>query len=188
MPYQVYRQVEVWVEMDRLQPLLRERRWAALEATAHGECAALAGWACAQRIADVDTQDYEAELHRLALELAAECPVDAQAVAFEFDPENRWESTFFLCSEPHPQHSLEGEWACDWMHHISGPEFEPFAQLYEETGGFGHSPSAVGAALYLIIRTMVSVGRALEEVDFGKRALCIAYHDGRDVLRVHELQ
>jgi hypothetical protein len=187
MPYVVNEVVEVWAEVESLQPLLRARRWAALEATAQRECAALAGWACAQVIADVDTRDYEAELGRCARQLAADCPADAQAVAFEFDPENRWESTFFLCSDPHPPLRLEGEWACDWLHHVSGPDFEPFAELYEELGGFGRSARAVGATFYLITRTVAAAGRAMVQVDFGARALCVVYHDGQDVLRVHEL-
>jgi hypothetical protein len=173
--------------LDHLRPLLEARRWPELEWTAQQVCVALSGPFCAERVAAVDTSTYEEELHRAALEAALNCPPEAHAVYFEFDPDNDWESTFFLCSGEHPDGGENTEWACDWVHHVAGPDFEPFARLYAEHAGAHRGASGIGCALYLLVRTLVACERALDGVDFGDRVVFVAFHDAEDVLRVSPL-
>ncbi|MCI0571115.1 MAG: hypothetical protein L0Y66_10205 [Myxococcaceae bacterium] len=178
---------DLFTELDRLLPLVRARRWVEVERSAREMCALLAGRECAESIAAVDTARYEADLRRSARDAAESCPADAEVVYFEFDPDDAWEGTFFICPEYCREEEREDEWVCGWLHHVPGPEFEPFARLYVEHGCYKRGSAASGAALYLIIRTLCACGRAVEDVDFGPRPVCIAFHDADEVLHVREL-
>ena len=95
-----------------------------------------------------------------ALQAAARCR--ANAVYFEYDLDNDWQSAFFLCEKYKPESAQDDDWACDWIENFSGPDFPEASDIYRENH-FDRTPIAKGSTLYLIARTVAAFGRCFEQ-------------------------
>ena len=146
-----------------------------------------AGKKQAARIAAVDFAAYE-KAFRKGLRKAAKEAVarDANALYFEYDLDNEWQSNFFICGPYTPEAEGDDEWACDWMEDVPGPDFPELTRIYEENG-FDQTPAAVGSTLFLVARTVAAIGRIVRKEALQSLTFCIAFHDQSPILRLQEV-
>jgi uncharacterized protein YndB with AHSA1/START domain len=151
-------------------------------------CAKLAGAGRANKIKQIDVSDYVLQLKpslSQAISSAATEP-NSKAIYFEYDLDNQWESTFFICTEYNPQEEEDEEWACDWEIDIEGPNFLPFGELYEQSG-FDEDDFAIGSTMYLVARTVVAFAQAYHALtEKSQLPVCIAFHDQDPIYRIQE--
>jgi len=179
--------------LESMEPHVRDRRWDRVETHGRDSCVRLAGAAAAKEIEAVSLSRYEGQLRsglKRAVKRAAK--LGALAVYFEYDLDNRWDGNFFLCRDYVPQAEVEeadqGEnWASDWIEHVAGPAQPKLAAIYVAQGGYAETPEQVGRTAFLVARTVAAFGRAIEGLDTQGLAVCLAYHDQEDILRIREL-
>ena len=171
----------------------RAGRWDRVEDQGRDACVRLSGSAAAKEIESVSLGRYEDQLRsglKRAVKKAAK--LEVPAVYFEYDLDNDWEGHFFLCAEYVRQAELESadegeDWASDWIEEVPGPLQRKLAAIYASQGGFAEAPEQVGRTAFLIARTIATFGRAVEGLDTKGIAVCMAYHDQADILRIREL-
>ncbi|MBJ7968333.1 hypothetical protein JDS84_33600, partial [Bacillus cereus] len=71
----------------------------------------------------------------------------AEAIYFEYDMDNDWNSTFFICDEYTKLSEEDDDWASDWISEVEGPDLKEFAQIYNENR-FDNNEKALGTTLY----------------------------------------
>ena len=177
---------DIYEWLAEMRPYVTQRRWSELEDAYRRVCENMAGPQQASRIAALDFQTYQAALQSAL----AEAPLhlaqsNAQALYFEYDLDNRWESGFFACAEYNAEHVGDDDWVCDWVADWRGPSFEEASKLYVENH-FDRTPVAQGSTLYLVARTVAAFGRSLDQVPLDAHAVCIGFHDQDPVMRVRE--
>jgi uncharacterized protein YndB with AHSA1/START domain len=167
---------------------LQDKSFNEIENKYYKICAKLSGAGRANKIKQMDDCDYVNEL-KSALKHAisnANIHPAAKAIYFEYDLDNHWESTFFICNEYYPQEEEDEEWACDWEINFDGPSFLPFSELYE-MDGFDEDDSAMGSTMYLVARTVLALARAYDELSVKATVpVCIAFHDQDPIYRIQE--
>jgi hypothetical protein len=184
--------LEVAEMLERIEPDVRAARWARVETQGRDACVRLAGPEAAKQVAAVSLHRFESELRSgLARSVKSAREVGAIAVYFEYDLDNGWEGHFFLCGEYVPQVELEtadeGEdWASDWIEQVPGPVQRKLASIYASQGGFAETPEQAGRTAFLVARTVAAFGRAVEGLDTQGLAVCMAYHDQSNILRIRE--
>jgi hypothetical protein len=107
---------------------------------------------------------------------------EAAAVYWEFDPDNDWESAFFLCRRYTPTAGANDDWASDFSQALRGPSSASMAAIYDST--FDRSERAVAVNLYLFARTFAEFGRVVRPLWQTGRPLCAGYHDQSAVFRL----
>jgi hypothetical protein len=177
---------DIFEYLAEMRAYVAQRRWIELEDAYRRVCEHLAGPQQASRIASLDFQSYQAALQSAL----AEAPMhladsNAQALYFEYDLDNRWDSAFFRCPQYNAEHVDDEDWSCDWDDHWPGPSFEEASSLYLENH-FDRTRVAKGSTLYLVARTVAAFGRALDQVPLDPLAVCIGFHDQTPVFRVRE--
>lgn len=178
--------MEVYTNIERMEPYLLARDWDGLERSFEAVCREKAGEAQASRISRVDLTGYEAALRDgLRGAMIAARVVGAKAIYFEYDLDNRWDSTFFACQGYAPRSAGDDDWACEWAADITGPSLEEFGKIYLEND-FARNDTAIGSTVYLVARTVAAFGRAAEGLDIGNVALCIGFHDQDPITRLRD--
>ncbi|WNF23368.1 hypothetical protein [Mesobacillus jeotgali] len=115
-----------------------------------------------------------------SLNLAAKS--SAKVIYFEYDMDNGWSSTFFICDEYNDPFEEDDEWACDWIEEVDGGSLEEFSDIYLENG-FDSTDKALGNTLYLIARTVCLFSGVCQKVEMNI-PICIAFHDQDRIMRV----
>ncbi|MCF6408129.1 hypothetical protein [Pseudalkalibacillus salsuginis] len=153
----------------------------------HQICINLSGSKLANEIRKVDLNDYISNLTN-GLQTAFEIVqnTSAKAIYFEYDLDNDWDSTFFICDEYNPIEEEDDDWACDWIKDFEGPSLDCFSNIYL-INGFDRNNKAIGATIYLIVRTVLSYAKAFEHLLISSPVpLCIAFHDQDPITRIKE--
>jgi hypothetical protein len=172
--------------LEQLRVPLRSREWEALERIARDECAA-ADRGISESIAEADLTAFEAllesSLRALSIRAAEE---GAAAVYWEFDPDNEWNSAFFLCASYEREEAESDDWAADFDEDAVeiGPSVPEFVAVYDPA--WDGSDRAEAGNLYLIARTLTAFGRAAERAWSADLPLCAGYHDQEVVFRDFE--
>ncbi|MBW2109798.1 MAG: hypothetical protein JRI36_14220 [Deltaproteobacteria bacterium] len=166
---------------------IQRQDWTGLESRFQELANELAGVTQADRIAKIDFSKYQKSLsenlHR-AIKLASN--QEAKALYFEYDLDNDWQSTFFICDEYVPESEGNDDWACEWVEDLAGPKFPVLSEIYLENG-FDRTEVAKGCTLYLIARTVATFGRCLDEYPApATLAVCVAFHDQDPIFRLQE--
>jgi len=178
--------MDFFKHLEEMQQDALEGDWDAFEDRWYEVCVDLCGEEAAQRIADIDLEPYTDEVaealkeaHRLALEN------DATAIYFEYDPDNDWQGTFFICPDYAALDDGDDDWACDAVEEREGPSLPVFAKLWPEDAS--ESDETLGRTLYLIARTAGAYALATDQLPGGDNiAITIAFHDQDPILRVRD--
>ncbi|PMB03042.1 hypothetical protein CEN49_24275 [Fischerella thermalis CCMEE 5273] len=107
---------------------------------------------------------------------------NAKAIYYEYDLDNSWSSSFFICREYYPMSMEDDDWASDWIHCVDGPSISSFSRIYRS---FDENDSSAAITLYLIARTRVAFTSAVRGFDTNI-PVCMAYHDEDPIIRVIE--
>jgi hypothetical protein len=163
---------DVWDDLDRITHLAKAHDSSQLFAFGRERCLALAGESVVDALAALDTAGYVAGLEVGAHAAAAKAQeVEAQAVYFEYDPDNQWSSNFFICGS---YSAADSAWASEWQDRVPGPSMAAFAAQYDSR--FGDDPSSQGRTVMLVARTMAALVDATAWWP-GGLVLAAAYHD-----------
>jgi hypothetical protein len=172
--------------LSRFPKFIAKRNFDGLESTYANQAREWSGRSLARKIGEVDLETYQA---RLALGLAeAERSAEkhgAQAIYFEFDVNSGWDGRFFVCGAYAPPSAGDESWAEEWIEELEGPGIREFGGLLEEFG-FERTDQAKGCTLYMIARTVASLGRCADPRSSARAALCIGYRGQTPLLRIRE--
>lgn len=173
--------------LEKMSPFIGARDWHGLESAYWRIAAQAAGEPQAKRIAAVALESYEKGLSKgLKLALKKARAATAQAVYFEYDLDNDWEGTFFICPQYSPQKLGDDDWAGDWAEDFPGPDSPDLCAIYRKHG-FAKDAKAAASTGYLIARTVAAFGRCAETLETDGIALCIAFHDQDPIMRIREI-
>jgi hypothetical protein len=179
--------MKIFKLIEKMDSFISARDWHGLESAYNQIARRLAGEIQATRISGVALANYQKTLaKKLRLTVKKAQARKAKAIYFEYDLDNDWESTFFICPDYNPQSIGDDDWACDWTENIAGPDMPAFCALYRKHG-FTQEKQAVGSAAYLIARTVAVFGRCVEEIKTDDVAVCIAFHYQDPIMRVREI-
>jgi len=172
--------------LSRFPKFMARRNLDGLESIYHNQAREWSGRGLARRIGEVDLKAYQAILSQgLAEAVKSAEEHQAKAVYFEYDMDNGWDGRFFVCGRYAPTPSREEDWTDEWIAEIEGPGIPEFGGIHLEFG-FDRTDQAKGSTLYMIARTVASLGRCVDPGPAGGAALCIAYRGQNPILRIHE--
>jgi len=156
-----------------------------LESIYHNQARELAGRSLARKIGEVDLNPYKTTLS-LGLAEAEKSAEEhqAKAVYFEYDMENGWDGRFFVCGRYARESEKDEDWTDEWVAEFEGPGIPEFGRFYREFG-FDRTDQAKGSTLYMIARTVATLGRCVDPDSAGTAALYIAYRGQNPILRIH---
>ena len=164
------------------------RDWDGLESEFRRSAEELCGKKKATRVAEIDLDGYSRSLEKAFKgALSSASRNQAAAIYFEYDLDNLWGSAFFICPSYRPESAGDDDWACDSIDILEASSQDDFAEIYQESG-FDRSPDAVGATLFLVARTVATLGRILDRHPAPGLAICAAFHDQNPILRLQEGQ
>ena len=171
--------------IEQMSPYLDAKDWGGLESRYEEVARSLAGVEEASEISEVDLSEYEESLCRgLSLALARARELSAEAVYFEYDLDNNWAGTFFICRGYNAKEAGDESRAWKWVGEVEGKGLPAFGSLY--AAEFDATKRARGTNAYLIARTVAAFGRCAEKVEGGGVAVCIGFHDQYPIMRVSD--
>ena len=172
--------------LSRFPRFVAKRNFDGLESIYSNQAREWSGRSLARKIGDVDLRTYQ---ESLALGLAeAERSAEengAKAVYFEYDVNGGWDGRFFVCGAYAPLSAKDDSWADERIQEIEGPGIPEFGGFLLEYG-FERTDQAKGCTLYMIARTVASLGRRADPASPAKAALCIGYRGQNPLLRLRE--
>ncbi|MDY7080497.1 MAG: hypothetical protein SXV54_26760 [Chloroflexota bacterium] len=178
---------DIYGYLEEMPRWIRRKDWTGLESRFQELANELAGVTQANRIAKIVFSQYQKSLSenlRRAIKRASDR--GAKALYFEYDLDNDWQSTFFICDKYAPESEGNDDWACEWVEDLAGPKFPALGEVYLENG-FDRTEAAKGCTLYLIARTVAAFGRCLDEhLAPATLAVCVAFHDQDPNFRLQE--
>jgi hypothetical protein len=178
--------VDIYEAIDAMRPGLRGRRWEEVEAAAMAMCRNQVPVG-ADAIAAVDLGDYRTRLAEgLTGAEQRASSAKAGAIYWEFDLDNDWSSTFFICRSYSPESAGDDGWAADFDESttIAGPSQSELSRLFATN--WNKTAADIGCNIFLIARTLVAFGKAAELVSGTRVPLCAGYHDQDVVFRIHD--
>lgn len=176
--------MDIFAGLAEMQGRMAAGDWAAFEAHYAQLCSAVDS-SVAERIAAVDLDYYndrQYDAYCKALKKARSA--DAAALYFEYDLDNDWQSTFFVCREYAEPDIGDDDWACRWAAQVRGSCVPKFAEIYGRTEKFGVTPAAVAVTLYLIARTEAALAATVARKPPGAIKVCIGFHDQDPIHRL----
>jgi len=181
--------MNIYNYLDQMYEDLNDKKWDAVEAKYREIALKSSGKKVVKRIAAVELGDYQKSLYECLLE-AVELAEGLRfpAIYFEYDIDNNWQGRFLICSEYYPAHEEDDDWVSEWEEELDAPNLAPFAEVYQESGGYDDDDSRVGVTLYLIARTVCAFGRCVDDIARGKMAICIGFHDQSPIWRIREIR
>lgn len=178
--------MDTYEHIAQMKSDIARRDWDALERSYRQICVELAGEGQASKIASLDFSSYQDDLSRAFAEAIRQAKeLNAKAVYFEYDLDNDWQANFFLCGEYNQEDLGDDDWACDWLAVVKAPAFAAASAVYSENH-FDRTATARGSTLYLIARTIASLGRCFDGDPSGNLAVCVAFHDQDPIMRLRE--
>lgn len=177
--------MDVYDYLNQMQAELLKRSWPEIEVKYYGLCSKLGGEEQAKRIQNINLDLYKGKLKDAfytSLHIANQN--SAAAIYFEYDMDNNWEGTFFICDKYTKLSEEDDDWASDWSSEVEGPDLKEFAQIYAENG-FDKTEKALGTTLYLIARTVIVFEKIVEKTT-NHIPICIGFHDQNPIMRIQE--
>ncbi|MFE4094906.1 hypothetical protein ACFX4K_25835 [Priestia sp. YIM B13484] len=171
--------------LDELQAELFEKSYEEMEAKYYELCSTYVEGNEAERIHNINLDTFQTQVKsslQEAMRIVNE--QSAKAIYFEYDMDNDWESTFFICDGYSSLFEEDDDWASDWIEEIEGPSNKEFAQVYKENG-FETTEKARVIALFLIVRTLIAFAKAVKNIKVDI-PLCIGFHDQDPIMRIKE--
>jgi hypothetical protein len=171
--------------LDELQAELFEKSYEEMEVKYYELCSTNVESNEAERIHNINLDTFQMKV-KSSLEEAVHIANEqsAKAIYFEYDMDNDWESTFFICDGYSSLFEEDEDWASDWIEEIEGPSNKEFAQVYKENG-FDTTEKARVIALFLIVRTLIAFAKAVKNIKVDI-PLCIGFHDQDPIMRIKE--
>ncbi|MFB8427074.1 hypothetical protein ACFC4S_34595 [Priestia megaterium] len=171
--------------LDELQAELFEKSYEEMEAKYYELCSTNVESNEAERIHNINLDTFQMKV-KISLEEAVHIVNEqsAKAIYFEYDMDNGWESTFFICNGYSSLIEEDDDWASDWIDEIEGPSNKEFAQIYQENG-FDATEKARVITIFLIVRTLVAFTKAVKNIKVDI-PLCIGFHDQDPIMRIKE--
>ncbi|MBI1271812.1 hypothetical protein GC174_15415 [bacterium] len=177
--------MDIYEQIDNMRTFVKDADWAALEEEYEALARKLAGDEYAQKVSNLDFSSYMEGLEEALSEAVSLAKsVNAKAIHFEYNLDNDWESTFYVCSDYSPESEEDDDWASDYEDAISGPSFPQACAIYQAKG-FDTSEEACGVTLYLIARTLSAFGEILEKFPLDI-AICAGFQDQDPLMRLQE--
>lgn len=177
--------MDIFDYLEEMQVELFQKSFEEIEAKYYRLCSTIAGDNVAERIRSINLDILQIKLKsslKKALYIANEQSVEA--IYFEYDMDNEWESTFFVCDEYNSLSEEDDDWASDWIAEIEGPINSEFAQIYQENG-FDTTEKSKAVTLFLVIRTVIALGEVSQSMKVNV-PLCIGFHDQDPIMRIKE--
>ena len=171
--------------LEELQAELFEKSYEEMEAKYYELCSTTVKGNAAERIHNISLDTFQKQV-KSSLQEAVHIVNEqsAKAIYFEYDMDNDWESTFFICDGYSSLFEEDDDWASDWIEEIEGPSNKEFAQIYQENG-FDATEKAKAITLFLIVRTLVAFGTVAKSIKLNV-PLCIGFHDQDPIMRIKE--
>lgn len=173
--------------LDDLQVDLNKLNSKEIEEKYYKKCSELSGQYYADKIKDIDLTNYTNNITEKfvnAIELAE--THHAKAIYFEYDMDNNWDSAFYLCDEYNSMEAENEDWACEYDCYVEGIGLKEFSNLYN-IYGFEDTEIAIGINMYLIVRTVCALKKAIEESPIiFNLPFCVAFHDQEPIFRIKE--
>jgi hypothetical protein len=177
--------MDIFDYLEEMQVELFQKSFEEIEAKYYRLCSTIAGDNIAARIRNISLDIFQTKLKsslQEALHIANKQSVEA--IYFEHDMDNEWESTFFICDEYSSLSEGDDDWASEWIGEIEGPLNKELAQIYQENG-FDATEKAKVVTLLLVIRTVTALGTVAESMKVNV-PLCIGFHDQDPIMRIKE--
>ena len=177
--------MRIYEYLAQMKPYIERHDWAGLEEAFRALAEKLSGPEAVERVGSLDFVSYQAAISAgldQAWESASRLRI--QAVYFEYDLDNDWDSAFFLCDSYLSEAAKDDDWAGRYSETVPGPRFREASSIYNESG-FDGTDLAKGSTLYLIARTVAAFGR-VACVGPWNLPICIAYHDQHPIVRIRE--
>jgi len=174
--------------LSRFPKLVAKRNFDGLESIYSTQAREWSGRGLARKIGEVDLRGYQRSLALGLAEAERSAEVhQAPAIHFEYDVNNGWDGRFFVCRAYAPPSARDESWADEWIEEFEGPRIPEFGRFLREYG-FDRTDQAKGCTLYMIARTVASLGRCVDPGSTGEAALCIGYRGQNPLLRIREGQ
>ncbi|EJR57562.1 hypothetical protein IIM_00169 [Bacillus cereus VD107] len=175
--------MKIYDYLDQMQAELLKHSWPEIEAKYYDLCSKLVGKEQAKRIQNINLDLFQSKLKdAFSTSLHIANQNSAEAIYFEYDMDNDWNSTFFICDEYTKLSEEDDDWASDWISEVEGPNLKEFAQIYTENG-FDNNDKALSTTLYLIARTVVTFKKIITTIHI---PICIGFHDQDPIMRIQE--
>ncbi|MBJ7950017.1 hypothetical protein [Bacillus cereus group sp. N24] len=175
--------MEIYDYLDQMQAELLKHSWLEIEEKYYELCSKLVGKEQAKRIQNINLDLFQSKLKdAFSTSLHIANQNSAEAIYFEYDMDNDWNSTFFICDEYTKLSEEDDDWASDWISEVEGPDLKEFAQIYNENR-FDNNEKALGTTLYLIARTVVTFKKIIATIHI---PICIGFHDQDPIMRIQE--
>jgi len=171
--------------LDELQAALFEKSYEEMEVKYYELCSTQVEGNEVDRIYNINLDTFQTQVKsslQEAMRIVNE--QSAKAIYFEYDMDNDWESTFFICDGYSSLFEEDDDWASDWIEEIEGPSNKEFAQIYQENG-FDATEKARIITLFLIVRTLVAFSKSVKNIKVDV-PLCIGFHDQDPIMRIKE--
>ncbi|HDR7794514.1 TPA: hypothetical protein QCY19_003152 [Bacillus luti] len=174
--------MDIFQYLEEMQEDIFSLSVSQIESKYYDICSILASTEYAERMKAIDLELYKESI-RVGLKEALEVAINekAEALYFEYDLENEWDSQFYICEEYVPLEEEDDDWASEWIYDIRGPKSVELANLYAENG-FDISEKAIGITLYLIAKTVCSFMSVCSEVQ-SNIPICIGFHDQDPIMQ-----
>lgn len=176
--------MDISAELAKMQERILTENCDAFEARYNNICAA-ANSEVAKRIAGTDLNYYnERQFDAYCKALKKARSADAIAIYYEYDIDNDWRSSFFVCKEYAPLEIGDDDWACRWIAQVRGSGISEFTEVYNATDKFCNTPVATAITLFLIARTTAALKKTVARKPPGTIKICIGFHDQDPIHRL----
>ena len=121
-----------------------------------------------------------------AFESALKISIDqkCEAIYFEYDLDNSWNSSFFTCPDYNPLDFDDDDWACEFNNVIPAGSQLLFANIYDDTDNFCSTDAATDTTLYLIARTTELLNNVVTGHKLLGTNICLGFHDQNPIHRL----
>jgi len=169
----------IYDQLDELQLQLRTYPLSRIEEYYYMRCCDVAGNTLGNRIKSLSLEEYKKQLKKGIKDSLTRIQNGVgRAIYFEYDMDDNWQGSFYLCTEYVPN---EDEWACEWEDVLEGPSLSDFGELIMHYG-FDKDETSVAVTMYLIARTVCAFSDVVSSVKEANRVpIAIGYHDQDDI-------
>lgn len=175
--------MKIFTLLDEMHELINEKNFDEFEDHFYNICIKYAGIKEAQRIKRISLYHYEQSIYiGLLKSIEIVNSHKAKAIYFEYDLDNEWSSSFFICNSYNSIEEDDDDWASEWIKSFEGPSLDMFGEIYKENG-FDRTDKAIGCTIYLIARTVVTFAKACSTIE-SSVPICIGFHDQDPIMRI----
>ncbi|KAI9134035.1 hypothetical protein [Acaryochloris sp. CCMEE 5410] len=176
--------MDIFAELDVMQDRIFADDWSAF-ANHYASLCSTYNAGAASLIRNIDLSPYrDAISSSFALALSEAPKQPCAAIYLEYDLDNGWDSTFFICPQYHPLEAKDDDWACYFEHSIDAASQDDFASIYAQTDHFCNTNEATAITLYLIARTTEVINTVIHDHELPSVHICIGFHDQDPIHRL----